>query len=135
MKKIISILFVLICNVSFSQVFIVQFDTISFITCSSSLKFNDMVDEKSYDIIKTISDPSIMIIHLDMMLIFGKNGETPITEVIEKYKFIDIICGENKTHLTIKQNVNGLLDMVIEDFQPKLNKKELCYFSDVKFLK
>jgi len=135
MKKIISILFVLICNVSFSQVFIVQFDTISFIKCSSSLKFNDMVDEKSYDIIKTISDPSIMIIHLDMMLIFGKNGETPITEVIEKYKFIDIICGENKTHLTIKQNVNGLLDMVIEDFQPKLNKKELCYFSDVKFLK
>lgn len=94
-----------------------------------------MVDEKSYDIIKTISDPSIMIIHLDMMLIFGQNGETPITDIIEKDKFIDIICGENKTHLTIKQNVNGLLDMVIEDFQPKLNKKTLCYFSDIKFVK
>ena len=135
MKKIISILFVLIWNISFSQVFIVQFDTISFIECSSSLTFNKMVDEKSYDIIKTISDPSIMIIHLDMMLIFGQNGETPITDIIEKDKFIDIICGENKTHLTIKQNVNGLLDMVIEDFQPKLNKKTLCYFSDIKFVK
>ena len=135
MKKIISILFVLIWNISFSQVFIVQFDTISFIECSSSLTFNKMVDEKSYDIIKTISDPSIMIIHLDMMLIFGQNGETPITDIIEKDKFIDIICGENKTHLTIKQNVNGLLDMVIEDSQPKLNKKTLCYFSDIKFVK
>ena len=135
MRRFILILFVLISNISFSQVFIVQFDTISFIECSSSLTFNKMLDEKSYDIIKTISDPGIMIIHLDMMLIFGKNGETPITDIIEKDKFIDIICGKNNTHITIKQNINGLLDMVIEDLKPKSNRKELCYFSDVKFIK
>lgn len=94
-----------------------------------------MVDNKSYDIINTISDPSIMIIHIDMMLIFGKNGEVPITEVIEKEKFIHIICGNHKTHLTIKQNIKGFLDMVIQDTESKSNKKELCYFSDVKILK
>jgi hypothetical protein len=92
-----------------------------------------MVQTGKYDIIKVISDPSVMTIHLGMMLIFGQNGEIEITDVIDKVNSFQIILN-GTTRLTIKKNIYEKYIMFFEDMKSEGGKKGIVIFSDIKFV-
>lgn len=134
MKTILSILFLVIGKLSFSQILIVQYDTITHYTCKKNMTIEDMFKTKDFDIIEMFSDPGFIYINTESMMFYGRNGEFTISKVLDKEKSIDIMFG-NETRLTIRKSFDLTYVMVIQEVNPKGDKKHIYSFSNVKFVK
>jgi len=134
MKTILSVLFSLIVGTSFSQIFIVQFDTVTHYTCKKNMTLEDMVRTNDFEIVEMFSDPGVLLINTELMTLYGRNGESIISKVLDKEKSIDIMFGD-ETRLTIRKSSDLTYVMVIQEVKPKGDKKHIYTFSDVKFVK
>ena len=134
MKTILSILFFVIVKLSYSQIFIVQYDTITHYTCKKNMTIEDMVRTKDFEIIEMFSDPGFICINTESMMFYGRNGEFTISKVLDKEKSIDIMFGD-ETRLTIRKSFDLTYVMVIQEVNPKGDKKHIYSFSNVKFVK
>jgi hypothetical protein len=133
MKALFSIsLFILVHSLD-AQVYAFHIDTVTHCTCIKNMTIENMVKTGKYDIYKVVSDPSVIIIHLDMMILFGQNGEIEITEIIDKENSFQIML-KGKVRLTIKNNSDEKYIMFLEDMKPTGDKKDVTIFSDVKFV-
>ncbi len=68
------------------------------------------------------------------MMFYGRNGEFTISKVLDKEKSIDIMFGD-ETRLTIRKSFDLTYVMVIQEVNPKGDKKHIYSFSNVKFVK
>ncbi len=134
MKTIFTLLFSLIVSLSFSQVFMVQYDTVTHYTCKKNMTIENMVKTKDFEIVEMYSDPGVIYINLESMMFYGRNGEFVISKVLDKEKSIDIIFGD-EIRLTIRKSFDLTYVMVIQEVKPKSDKKHIYSFSNVKFVK
>jgi len=134
MKTILSILFLVIVKLSYSQIFMVQYDTVTHYTCKKNMTIEDMVKTKDFEIVEMFSDPGVIYINLESMMFYGRNGEFVISKVLDKEKSIDIMFGD-EIRLTIRKSFDLTYVMVIQEVKSKKDKKHIYSFSNVKFVK
>ena len=134
MKTIFTLLFSLIVSLSFSQVFMVQYDTVTHYTCKKNMTIENMVKTKDFEIVEMYSDPGVIYINLESMMFYSRNGEFVISKVLDKEKSIDIIFGD-EIRLTIRKSFDLTYVMVIQEVKTKKDKKHIYSFSNVKFVK
>jgi|688.fasta_scaffold06336_2 hypothetical protein len=134
MKTIFTLLFSLIVSLSFSQVFMVQYDTVTHYTCKKNMTIENMVKTKDFEIVEMYSDPGVIYINLESMMFYSRNGEFVISKVLDKEKSIDIMFGD-EIRLTIRKSFDLTYVMVIQEVKTKKDKKHIYSFSNVKFVK
>ena len=123
-----------IVKLSYSQIFMVQYDTVTHYTCKKNMTIEDMVKTKDFEIVEMFSDPGVIYINLESMMFYGRNGEFVISKVLDKEKSIDIMFGD-EIRLTIRKSFDLTYVMVIQEVKSKKDKKHIYSFSNVKFVK
>lgn len=132
MKTILSLIFSLIVSSVFSQIYIVKYEKTHRAICNKEYSYNKMVDTQDFEIIGTDTVPGAIVIQVDMMMIFGLNGESFIEQIIEtKGSKTFITKFKDKTHIfTLQKNIEGNVDLVIE-YDVSDTKKCVTYFPNV----
>jgi hypothetical protein len=132
MKTILSLAFSLIVSSVFSQIYIVKYDKTHRAICNKEYSYNKMVDTQDFEMIGTDTVPGAIVIQVDMMMIFGLNGEAFIEQVTEtKGSKTFVTKFKDKTHVfTLQGNEVGNVDLVIE-YDVSETKKCVTYFPNV----
>jgi hypothetical protein len=84
MKTILSLVFSLIVGSVFSQVYLVKYDSTFIAVCDNKISYSEMVKTQDFEIVHEDRTPGVVVIHVGMMIVFGKNGEAFIEDVRAK---------------------------------------------------
>ena len=116
MKTILSLVFSLIVGSVFSQVYLVKYDSTFIAVCDNKISYNEMVKTQNFEVVYEDRNPGVIVIHVDMMIVFGKNGEAFIEDIKQiGNKMVFTTKFGDKIHVfTLQKNEQGGDDLLIE---------------------
>ena len=132
MRAVITIIIVFLTFNGFGQIYYVLYDSTLKVICDKKLSYEEVIEKQDFKIVEENRIPGIIIIHVDMMMIFGINGEAFIEDVEEvgNTKVFTTKYKDNQHIFTLKKNKLGVDELLIE-FPISDTKKCLSYKPNV----
>lgn len=106
MRAVITIIIVFLTFNGFGQIYYVLYDSTFKVICDKKLSYEQMIEKQDFEIVEENRIPGIIIIHVDMMMIFGINGEAFIEDVkdVGNMKVFTTKFKDNQHIFTLKKN-------------------------------
>ena len=129
MRAVITIIIVFLTFNGFGQIYYVLYDSTFKVICDKKLSCEEMIEKQDFELVEENRIPGIIIIHVDMMMIFGINGEAFIEDVedVGNMKVFTTKYKDNQHIFTLQKNKLGVDELLIEfpisDTQKCLNYK------------